>query len=334
MTARTLCVWLNIWFRHLGGLLVLTLMLVLLVEAGRHGHWLGSDNGFAASAPSFVWLLFMGVLWCCFFPRNVQQRWPSGWIALLLVGLTAEVLQAYGWPASATFDPLDLLALLLAYMTLLAARSLGWMASAPPFPFDTRLAVLPVSLLALGSQLACTLDDNPCNSDDSSQCSTAIVLTREEWRVAIEPEYGNNATLQISGKIYQLEHWLAVIDSYRGIHIFDVSDNQNPMRQVYLPIAGVTDVSIKDDVLYANAFTDLVAIDLEALESGTFTSAGVIRNLDVFRFITPDSFWQNAWFSAADERIAKGYDTDKILIGYIDPDGHTWLYGEQVEEQP
>ncbi|WP_369856275.1 hypothetical protein [Candidatus Thalassolituus haligoni] len=27
------------------------------------------------------------------------------------------------------------------------------------------------------------LDDNPCSSDDSSQCSTAIVLTREEWRL-------------------------------------------------------------------------------------------------------------------------------------------------------
>jgi hypothetical protein len=70
--------------------------------------------------------------------------------------------------------------------------------------------------------------------------------------------------------IYQ--EYLLVVDKYRGIHIFDNSDQQNSMRVAFLPIPGTTEISIQNGYLYTNSFMDLVSVNLQDIVDAIYTS--------------------------------------------------------------
>ncbi len=65
-----------------------------------------------------------------------------------------------------------------------------------------------------------------------------------------------------SGKIYAYQDYIFVNDKYRGVHVIDNSDPNNPRKVSFIKIAGNVDISIKDDYLYADSLTDLVVLDI------------------------------------------------------------------------
>lgn len=65
-----------------------------------------------------------------------------------------------------------------------------------------------------------------------------------------------------SGKIYAYQDYIFVNDKYRGVHVIDNSDPNNPRKISFIKIAGNVDISIKDDYLYADSLTDLVVLDI------------------------------------------------------------------------
>ncbi len=64
------------------------------------------------------------------------------------------------------------------------------------------------------------------------------------------------------GKILSYKEFVFVTDIYRGIHIINNSNPNSPIKEGYITIPGVTDVHIKNGILYANNSIDMVAIDL------------------------------------------------------------------------
>jgi hypothetical protein len=305
--------------RMLTGLLVSLFTLLALGFEWLHHHvWPGIPVPglplwLAGCLPSLFLALALSSAWRVLLPQS-QSLWIPA--TLLVLG---EILQAFSWPAAATFDPLDVLAILLA--TLLVSRlPLQRLACS-----HQRWSLLLLPAL-LGSQLACYTEPTPCVDDDKN-CSTPIFLTYNDIRAEIVPEYGNTAALQIPGKLYQMDNWLGVVDQYRGLHIFDVTDKQNPLRVVYLPIPGITDLSVKNDYLYINAYVDLVTISLADLRNGTFDVDSVHRLLNSLAYTTPEYFYDNAYFTTTDKH--KIDSTGYFLIGYVDPWGDTWLYGQR-----
>lgn len=65
-----------------------------------------------------------------------------------------------------------------------------------------------------------------------------------------------------NAKIYLKDQFIFVNDSRDGFHIVDNSDPANPKKLKYLKALGSTDVAIRNDILYLNQATDLVALKI------------------------------------------------------------------------
>lgn len=284
-------------------------------------HWLW------ASFPSFSLALLVLSLWQTLHPATATRAIVP--VSLVLMGL--EVLQTL--LPDARFDGLDLAAIVLAAVLVRTLKGLT-----TPLPLQISPTATPVwktaagisLILGISAQLACYEFEETC-FDNENKCDTLVFVTKEEVRAEIVPEYGNTAILRIPGKMYQHDHYLGVVDKYRGLHIFDTADPQNPLRVVYLPIHGITDLAIKGDFLYANAYMDMVSINLNDVHQGTFSSDSVIRELDVFIWQSPERFFQISYLSSEGEyqKRLTNEDTDKIYIGYQNHKGERFLYGQQ-----
>ena len=79
-------------------------------------------------------------------------------------------------------------------------------------------------------------------------------------------EFENSTVLlpaeQISetGKIYVKDDYLFINQPNKGFHIFDNTNPAAPVNLAFLKVLGSSDLSIKNEVLYINNATDLIAV--------------------------------------------------------------------------
>ena len=111
-----------------------------------------------------------------------------------------------------------------------------------------------------------------------------VFMYRSEMENAIRLE--GPKMLENPGKIYIKDHCLFIVEQYRGIHVIDNSNPEDPDKVGFIHIDGCIDLAVKGDVLYADNAVDLLAIKLaENLASIEVTS----RNKNVFpEFKAPD----------------------------------------------
>jgi hypothetical protein len=98
--------------------------------------------------------------------------------------------------------------------------------------------------------------------------------TAKETRIVYVPEYMTLDELRSSvkstqpeeisnpGKIYYKDGYLFVNEVSQGIHIIDNNDPENPQKVTFISIPGNKDLAIKGNILYADSYIDLVAIDI------------------------------------------------------------------------
>jgi hypothetical protein len=67
------------------------------------------------------------------------------------------------------------------------------------------------------------------------------------------------------GKIYFKDGYLFVNDPGKGIHIIDNRDPANPVQQGFINIPGNYDLAIRNSILFADSYIDLVALDISNL---------------------------------------------------------------------
>ncbi len=71
-------------------------------------------------------------------------------------------------------------------------------------------------------------------------------------------------TIQNPGKISVYKNYLFLNEVLKGIHIIDNTDPAHPRNISFINIPGNNDISIKDDILYADeSYGDLVALDIK-----------------------------------------------------------------------
>lgn len=68
--------------------------------------------------------------------------------------------------------------------------------------------------------------------------------------------------LKEPGKIYAYKQYLLIGEVKKGIHVIDNSDPRSPLPVSFVKIPGVLDFAVKDNVLYADSYMDLVSLDL------------------------------------------------------------------------
>lgn len=64
------------------------------------------------------------------------------------------------------------------------------------------------------------------------------------------------------GKIYLYQDYLFINEPQKGIHIYDNSNPKQPFAVSFLNIPGNVDMAVKDNILYADSYVDLLAFDL------------------------------------------------------------------------
>lgn len=65
-----------------------------------------------------------------------------------------------------------------------------------------------------------------------------------------------------TGKIYIKGNYIFLNEINKGIHVIDNSDPKNPRNAAFINIPGNMDIAVKGSVLYADAYSDLVAFDI------------------------------------------------------------------------
>ncbi|MEO9474205.1 MAG: hypothetical protein ABJG41_01680 [Cyclobacteriaceae bacterium] len=124
-----------------------------------------------------------------------------------------------------------------------------------------------ILLLLLAGILLITLEN--CCYYDCCDCDYNV----REW--GLKPEYSTDLNdivkledarpLRNPAKIYSYKHYILVNEPQQGMHIIDNSDPRNPEPIQFLKIAGSNDVAIKNDVIYADQFDNLIIIALDSL---------------------------------------------------------------------
>ncbi|MDX1408576.1 MAG: hypothetical protein R3330_10600, partial [Saprospiraceae bacterium] len=89
--------------------------------------------------------------------------------------------------------------------------------------------------------------------------------------------------LENPGNINYYNGFLLVNERREGIHIIDNSDPANPVNLAFIEIPGNLDMAVKDGILYADMYLDLVAIDI----SDPLNASLLSRREDVFSTFYP-----------------------------------------------
>lgn len=110
-------------------------------------------------------------------------------------------------------------------------------------------------------------DDNDSKEYADYLVATPLMMSQTEFRNSVDilpPR-----PIEQSGKIYAYKDYIFVNDKYRGVHVIDNSNPENPQKISFIEIAGNVDISIKDDILYADSIMDLIIFDISNINGIT-----------------------------------------------------------------
>ena len=111
--------------------------------------------------------------------------------------------------------------------------------------------------------------------------NSPIYLSYDQLRSSVKmsaPRELNNP-----GKIYFKDQYIFINEKMAGVHVFDVSNPADPQNKGFIEIPGNVDIAIKDNILYADSYVDLVSIDVS--DFSKIAEKGRIK--DVFPYTIP-----------------------------------------------
>lgn len=94
-----------------------------------------------------------------------------------------------------------------------------------------------------------------------------VILSFFELRQPID--FQASKPLYSNGKIVLYKNYLLISEPEKGVHIYDNTHPDSPAPIGFLPVLGSTDIVVRDDVLLANNYVDLVAFDISDMENIT-----------------------------------------------------------------
>lgn len=129
----------------------------------------------------------------------------------------------------------------------------------PPMKSSVRLGLIPLLLLAI-TAIRCS---EKCSVTTTTHYWEPVYMSFEELRSSVEPQEPH--PLASPGKIYFKDNYLYINEAGKGIHVIDNSDPANPQPKSFINIPGNFDLAIRDNILYADSYVDLVAINISSV---------------------------------------------------------------------
>lgn len=169
-----------------------------------------------------------------------------------------------------------------------------------------KLKLLPLVLVVLISVQFQNCEKEDVGLLDQVSVIVPVVKSKTAVRNSISIE-GARAT-NSDGKIYVYEDLLFYIAQNSGIHIFDNSDPVSPQNLSFINLEGVNDISIKNNILYADNYTDLVVFDISNLSNIQLVNTE--EDMLVFYASWPDEgqYASNFYLTDPDDFVAS-YET-------------------------
>lgn len=118
--------------------------------------------------------------------------------------------------------------------------------------------------------IACAFSLQSCLKDSCERTVSYIKYepiyktTEQVQAIVVEQEVPRE--LSNPGQLYYYNDYIFINERQKGIHVIHNSNPSNPVPVAFLAIEGNEDLAIRNGVLYANAYTDLLAINVETYE--------------------------------------------------------------------
>ncbi|MBL4724395.1 MAG: hypothetical protein JKY73_03225 [Lutibacter sp.] len=112
----------------------------------------------------------------------------------------------------------------------------------------------------------------------------------------------------VSGKIYSYKNYVFVNDKNKGIHIIDNTNPENPVKISFLNIPGNVDISVKDNMLYANSLIDLVVFDISDILQVKMIK--ILEDVFPYHYEIPEGADYVDWYKMNSE---EGYPIDWVI---------------------
>jgi hypothetical protein len=234
--------------------------------------------------PSFIYVLAFSLLTAGIFgARSNRIAIPVFWtmvVSLFEVGqyfhLSVGALVPAAWATVlpiqycenyfliGTFDPLDLVAGfggMAAALLVLAPGRGNAVLHALKRPLVMQYLRKAGSLAVLLIGVSCLLATSVQEDYHTHHCTYfPVYLSYEDLRTPVTASAPE--AISESGKITVYGSLILFNQPNKGIHFIDNTNPAAPVNMLFLPIPGNLDMAVKDDILYADSFVDLVAIDI------------------------------------------------------------------------
>lgn len=146
---------------------------------------------------------------------------------------------------------------------------------------NKKLAVEVISFLLVAVMLgfgACVKDS--CKQTHTYTYYEAVYKTKDEVRANIKSNPAR--PIENPGKIYTLGKYIFLNEVDRGIHIIDNTNPSQPVNAFFIDIPGNLDIAVKENILYADLYTDLVAINIS--NPATIKVEKIIEGIFPYRY--------------------------------------------------
>ncbi len=111
--------------------------------------------------------------------------------------------------------------------------------------------------------------------------NSPVYMSYDDLRKAIKT---TEATELVNpGKIYFKDGYIFINEEMKGIHIIDNRNPENPQNLRFIEIPGNIDIAVKNNILYADSYIDMIAIDISDISN----PKEVKRVTDIFPYMTP-----------------------------------------------
>ncbi len=111
--------------------------------------------------------------------------------------------------------------------------------------------------------------------------NSPVYMSYGDLRKAVKPTAARD--LVNPGKIYFKDNYIFVVEDRKGVHIINLANPASPQKVGFIEIPGCVDIAIKYNILYADSYVDLVAIDVSNLNN----IKEVSRLNDVLPYLVP-----------------------------------------------
>ena len=260
--------------------------------------------------PSFAFCLSVG-LFCIAFLRSSREHITIGIVGVLAITLTLEVLMG-------TFAWSDVGAAVLATLIALSISKVIATVETP----KTTATDFSINKRSLHSRTLFIWLASFCLATGSyygPDCAVYEGNTCVEYKTFKSPVYMSYSDLRSSvrmgpireltavNRIYLYKSLILVNERNEGIHIIDNRFPASPQQIGFIEIPGNTEISVKDDYLYADSYVDLVTLNL----ADTDNIVEVAREQDIFPF---DAF-QNIPYNV-DFDFGVVDSSNGVVVGY------------------